>query len=66
MSRALVLAVAVAGIAVPVGLGVYALSTIGPDGGEGVDAHLLAQAVAAESEPLDLAPPATVRGQGKL
>lgn len=64
MSRALVLAVALAGIALPVALGVYALTDMNPDArmaGDDLDAAVLAQAVTAETEasaePMDLTPP---------
>lgn len=59
MSRPLLGLVAVAGIALPIGLGAFALSNTAPTVGSQVaslDAELLERAVEAETAPLDLAP----------
>ncbi len=59
MSRPLLGLAAVAGIALPIGLGAYALSgatSIGESQIVGLDAELLERSVEAETAPLDLAP----------
>jgi protein-disulfide isomerase len=59
MSRPLLGLVAVAGIALPIGLGAFALSgatSVGETQLSGLDAELLERVVEAETAPLDLAP----------
>jgi protein-disulfide isomerase len=59
MSRTLLGLVAVAGIALPIGLGAFALSgatSVGETQLSGLDAELLERVVEAETAPLDLAP----------
>ncbi|MBO6674492.1 MAG: DsbA family protein [Rhizobiales bacterium] len=61
MSRPLLGLVAIAGIALPIGLGAFALTNTAPTVGRqiaGLDAELLERAVEAETLPLDLAPAA--------
>jgi protein-disulfide isomerase len=62
MSRPLLGLVAVAGIALPIGLGAFALSgatSVGETQLSGLDAELLERVVEAETAPLDLAPAPT-------
>lgn len=57
MARALVAVTALAGIALPVGLGVYALSgSLADPEPLGLDDHMLEQAIEADAAPLELSP----------
>ncbi len=57
MARALVAVTALAGIALPIGLGVYALSgSLADIEPLGLDDHMLEQAIEADAAPLDLSP----------
>jgi protein-disulfide isomerase len=64
MARALVAVTALAGIALPIGLGVYALSgSLADIEPLGLDDHMLEQAIEADAAPLDLSPAPALAAQ---